>query len=209
MPVSRRQMLPPLLPPAGDGQRIGLFGGSFNPPHEGHRHITLMALKRLQLDAVWWLVTPGNPLKAGREIAPLGERMAAARACAAHPRIAVSDVEAQAGLRYTVDTLRYLKQRRPDLAFTWIMGADGLTDFHRWRDWQAIARTMPICVIDRPGHSHAATASIAGQALARYRIAEEAAPLLPATPPPAWAFLHGPRLPISSTQIRAQREAGG
>ena len=209
MPVSRLRTLPPLLPPAGDGQRIGLFGGSFDPPHEGHRHVTLMALRRLQLDAVWWLVTPGNPLKAGRAIAPLHERMQAAHACAAHPRIAVSDVEAQAGLRYTIDTLHYLKQRRPDLAFVWIMGADGLTHFHRWRDWRDIARAMPICVIDRPGHSRAATASIAGQALARYRLPEEAAPRLPATPPPAWAFLHGPRLPISSTQIRARRDAGG
>jgi nicotinate-nucleotide adenylyltransferase len=208
MPVSRRHILPPLLPPAGDGQRIGLFGGSFDPPHEGHRHVALMALKRLRLDAIWWLVTPGNPLKNGRPGASLGERLEAARALARHPRIAVSDVEAQAGLRYTVDTLHYLKHRRPDLAFTWIMGADGLTHFHRWRDWRAIARAMPICVIDRPGHSHAATASIAGQALARYRMPEEAAPCLPAAPPPAWAFLHGPRLPISSTQIRARRYAG-
>src|SRR6056297_964752 len=117
MPVPHMDRLPPRLPPAGEGQRIGLFGGSFNPPHDGHRHVTLMALRRLQLDAVWWLVTPGNPLKAGREIDPLCERMQAASACAAHPRIAVSDVEAQAGLRYTIDTLHYLKQRRPDLAF--------------------------------------------------------------------------------------------
>lgn len=201
-------MLPPILPPAGDGQRIGLFGGSFDPPHEGHRHVAVTALRRLRLDAVWWLVTPGNPLKAGRSIAPLAERMAAARALAAHPRIAVSDVEHQAGLRYTSDTLHYLQERRPDLAFVWIMGADGLTHFHRWRDWRGIARAMPICVIDRPGHSRAATASLAGQALARYRLPEAAAPVLAGTPPPAWIFLHGPRLPISSTQIRTSREAG-
>ncbi len=206
--MSSTRLLPPLLPPAGDGQRIGLFGGSFNPPHEGHRHVALMALRRLDLDAIWWLVTPGNPLKAGRTIAPLQERMQAARACAAHPRIAVSDVEAQASLRYTKDTLAYLKQRRPDLAFVWIMGADGLTHFHRWHDWRGIARAMPICVIDRPGHSRAATASIAGQALARYRLPEAAAPVLAGAQPPAWLFLHGPRLRISSTQIRARREAG-
>ncbi|MGY6646971.1 MAG: nicotinate-nucleotide adenylyltransferase [Salinarimonas sp.] len=206
--MSSARMLPPILPPAGDGQRIGLFGGSFNPPHAGHRHVTLMALRRLRLDAVWWLVTPGNPLKAGREIAPIRERMEAARAYAAHPRITVSDVEAQAGLRYTVDTLNYLKQRRPDLAFVWIMGADGLTHFHRWRDWRDIARAMPICVVDRPGHSRAATASLAGQALARYRLPEAAAPVLAGALPPAWIFLHGPRLPISSTQIRTSRATG-
>ena len=142
-----------------------------------------MALRLLQLDAVWWLVTPGNPLKAGHEIAPLSQRMEAARACAAHPRIAVSDVEAQAGLRYTIDTLHYLRERRPDLAFVWIMGADVLTHFHRWRNWRCLF-AQAVAGERLSGHSRAATASIAGQAFARYRLREEAAPRLPATPPP-------------------------
>ena len=192
----------PRLPPHGAGQRIGLLGGSFNPPHAGHRHISLVALRRLQLDAVWWLVTPGNPLKALGALRPLDERLAAARQVARHPRIAVTDIEAQLGLRYTADVLAALCGRAPDASFVWLMGADNLAQFHRWRRWQEIAALMPLAVIDRPEATLRALHAPAAIALADARVAEEDATTLAGRPPPAWIFLHGPRSELSSTRLR-------
>jgi nicotinate-nucleotide adenylyltransferase len=193
------------LPPHPPRLRIGLYGGSFNPPHAGHRHVTLLALKRLRLDRVWWIITPGNPLKELSGLAPLPERMAAARALARHPRIAVTGFEAQIGARYTLDTLEYVAARAPAARFVWIMGADNLAQFSRWRGWRRIAELMPFAVVDRPGWTLRATRSKAALALAPFRIDETDAAVLPSLPPPAWVFLHGPRSPLSSTVLREQR----
>jgi nicotinate-nucleotide adenylyltransferase len=162
-------------------------------------------MNRLGLDRVWWLVTPGNPLKDTRGLSPLADRLAAARALARHPRIAVSGFEAEIGARYTYDTVRYLIARCPGVRFVWIMGADNLRSFHRWQKWRAIADLVPIAVVDRLGPSLYATAGVAGQALARARIPETAANTLPGRKPPAWVYLHGLKSPLSSTALRALR----
>lgn len=190
------------LPPVSDGLRIGLYGGSFNPPHAGHRHVSRLALQRLRLDRLWWIVTPGNPLKDADELAPTGERVAAARRLANDPRIAVTAFEEEIGARYTVDTLAFLRRRFPRARFVWIMGADNLWGFHRWRGWRAIARMMPIAVIDRPGYTLRAIRSPAALWLGRFRIDEAMAPALPGLRPPAWVFLHGPRSALSSSELR-------
>jgi nicotinate-nucleotide adenylyltransferase len=185
--------------------RIGLYGGSFNPAHEGHRLVSLLALKRLDLDRVWWIVTPGNPLKSTGELASLAERVTNAKRVSAHPRIDVTGFEETIGARYTVDTLGYLKRRYPGVDFVWIMGADNLASFHRWRGWKEIAGMMPIAVIDRPGWTLKATHSRAAAALASTRVEEREAAALPMLRPPAWTFLHGPRSPASSTELRRLR----
>jgi nicotinate-nucleotide adenylyltransferase len=185
--------------------RIGLFGGTFDPPHEAHRAACLIAIRRLQLDRVWWLVTPGNPLKDTRGLAPLADRIAAARKLARDPRIAVSGLEAEIGSRYTYDTLRYLRARCPGVRFVWIMGADNLRGFHHWHKWREIAAMVPIVVVDRLGPSLYAVAGPAGQALARKRVPEPAAKTLPSRRPPAWVYLHGLKSPLSSTALRAAR----
>lgn len=185
--------------------RIGLYGGSFNPAHDGHRLVSLMALKRLGLDRIWWVVTPGNPLKDHGELASTAERTAEAREVAAHPRIDVTTFEQDIGARYTVDTLAYLKRRYPGVTFVWIMGADNLASFHRWRGWRSIARMMPIAVIDRPGWTLKAVHSRAATTLSSRRIAEGEASALAGLEPPAWVFLHGPRSHLSSTDIRRMR----
>jgi nicotinate-nucleotide adenylyltransferase len=191
------------LPPHAPGLKIGLLGGSFDPPHQAHRAVTLFALKRLGLDRVWWLVTPGNPLKDTRRLAPLAERLAAARRLAAHPRIDATDLEAAIGTRFTCDTIAWLTRRFPSVRFVWIMGADNLAQFDRWRRWRAIAARVPIAVVDRFGASLAATGSVAAQALAKSRIPESAARSLAYRRPPAWVYLHGIKSPLSSTAIRA------
>ncbi|KAB1076144.1 nicotinate-nucleotide adenylyltransferase [Methylobacterium planeticum] len=190
------------LPPAAPGQRIGLYGGSFNPAHLGHRHVSLTALRRLALDKVWWLVTPGNPLKDRGALAPLAERAAEAARVAADPRIAVTTIEAALQLRYTRETLRHLRARRPDLRFVWIMGADSLATFHRWRGFREIAALMPIAVVDRPGFTLRALQGPGAQAMGRARIPERDSAALAGMRAPAWVFLHGPRSPLSSTELR-------
>ncbi|ABE61411.1 nicotinate-nucleotide adenylyltransferase family protein [Nitrobacter hamburgensis X14] len=185
-----------------DGMRIGLLGGSFNPPHAAHRAISLYALKRLQLDRVWWLISPANPLKDARALRDLGERAAAARAMASDPRIDVSCLEAVIGTRYTIDTITYLRRRCANVRFVWIMGADNLEQFHRWENWQRIAAEVPIAVIDRPPHSFRALAAPAAQALARWRLPEVGANRLTAQRPPAWVFLTGMKSRLSSTGLR-------
>src|SRR6476661_9243440 len=196
------------LPPHTSGLRIGLFGGTFDPPHDAHRAACLLAMQRLGLDRVWWLVTPGNPLKDTRGLAPLSERIAAAEKLADNPRIIVTGVEAQMRTRYTYDTVAGLVARCPGVHFVWIMGADNLRSFHRWQRWRAIADLVPIAVVDRVGPSLYATAGTAGQALARFRIPEQAARSLPLRRPPAWVFLHGLKSPLSSTALRALRKRG-
>lgn len=191
------------IPPALPEQRIGILGGTFNPAHDGHRHISVMALRRLGLQKVWWMVTPGNPLKNNGGLPPLDERAAHAERVARHPAITVTGLEAGIQTRFTYDTLAILKQRFPATRFVWLMGADNLAQFHRWQGWQEIARLMPIAVIDRPGSSLATRSSVAAQALARFRVREGEASALPSMEAPAWTFLHGPRSDLSSTAIRA------
>ena len=195
----------PVLPPHARGMCIGLFGGTFDPPHAAHRAACLLAMRRIGLDRVWWLVTPGNPLKDTSGLAPLAERLAAARKLAHHPRIDVTDLEADLGTTYTFATISYLIRRCPGVHFVWIMGADNLRSFHRWQRWRDIAHLVPIVVIDRLGPSLYSTAGAAGQALAWARLPESAARTLPQRTPPAWIYLHGLKSPLSSTALRAAR----
>ncbi|MEM1430491.1 MAG: nicotinate-nucleotide adenylyltransferase [Pseudomonadota bacterium] len=190
------------LPFVRRGQRIGLLGGSFDPPHAGHLHITLEALKRFRLDAVWWLVSPGNPLKADGP-APMSRRIAAARALAAHPRIHISDIEARIGTRYTAQTLRWLQRARPGVRFVWLMGADNLAQFHLWESWDRIMTMVPIGVLARPGHRLPARTSVAAARFAAARLPASAAGLLAGASPPAWCFVNVPLRDISSTKLRA------
>jgi len=190
------------IPLYTNGMRVGLLGGSFNPPHAAHRAISLFALKRLKLDRVWWLVTPGNPLKDHDGLRNLDARAEAARKMAGDPRIDVSCLESVIRTRYTVDTISYLRRRASGLRFVWIMGADNLAQFHRWQNWRRIASEVPIAVIDRPPQSFRALAAPAAQALARYRLPENQAARLADQRAPAWVFLTGMKLNLSSTGLR-------
>ena len=190
------------IPLHAHGMRIGLLGGSFNPPHVAHRAISLFAIKRLKLDRVWWLVTPGNPLKDHGALHGLDERTEAARRMADDPRIDVSCLESVIGRRYTVDTITYLRRRASGLRFVWIMGADNLAQFHRWQNWRRIASEVPIAVVDRPPQSFRALAAPAAQALARFRLPENQAGRLADQRAPAWVFLTGMKLTLSSTGLR-------
>ena len=194
-----------VLPPHAPGMRIGLFGGTFDPPHAAHRAACLLAMRRLGLDRVWWLVTPGNPLKDTAGLTPLADRVEAARALANHPRIDVTDLEADLGTPYTYETIDYLVRRCPGVHFVWIMGADNLRHFHRWQRWRDIANLVPMAVIDRLGPSLYSAAGVAGNALAWARIPETAARSLVGRKPPVWLFLHGLKSPLSSTALRAAR----
>jgi nicotinate-nucleotide adenylyltransferase len=195
------------LPPTAPGLRIGLLGGSFNPPHAAHRAVSLFAMKRLHLDRVWWLVTPGNPLKDVHALPPIEERVAAARAFVRHPRIDVTDIEARIGTRYTADTLAFLVRHCPRVRFVWLMGADNLRDFHRWDRWRQIFDLVPIAVVDRGRINGNALSAPAAHALSRYRVPESEAARLPGLAPPAWCFLHGLKLPLSSTLLRTANVA--
>lgn len=189
------------MPFAVAGQRIGLLGGSFDPPHQGHVNLSLWALKRFSLDRIWWIVSPGNPLKP-RPPAPLALRMAAARALIHHPRILVTDIEARLGTRYTAKTLEKLRAHYPAVRFTWLMGADNLASFHEWERWRDICDMVPIGVLARPGSRMAARRSKAAITCARYRLPPEAAPLLSACRPPAWCMINMPMIDLSSTCLR-------
>ncbi len=194
-------------PPAVPGMRIGLLGGSFNPPHAAHRLISVTALNRLRLDQIWWMVTPGNPLKEHGDLAPLHERMRLSRAVSRHARIKVTGFEAGIGTAYTAAALRYVRRRFAGVHFVWLMGADNLAGFHRWNEWQAIFDSMPIAVEDRPGWRYRALASPAARAYARFRIPECCAAALPGLAPPAWCYLSGPLSKLSSTALRSGRAA--
>jgi nicotinate-nucleotide adenylyltransferase len=189
--------------PVAPGLRVGLLGGSFNPAHEGHVHVSRVALKRLGLDYVWWLVSPQNPLKPLRGMADFGKRLAGARTLARRePRIRVSDLEGTMGTHYTIDTIARLKKRFPQLRFVWLMGSDNLATFHLWRDWQGLARCIPIAVVMRPGTTLAPLKAKAAWHFARARRRGERT--LAQARPPAFAILDARRSPASATEIRAR-----
>lgn len=190
------------IDPTSLRRRIGLLGGSFNPAHAGHREITLEALDRLSLDAVWWLVTPGNPLKNPDSYADYDDRLHKARKVANHPDIVVSDFEYRRNLQYTVDTLAQVKDANPNADFVWLMGADSLASFHLWKEWRRIAELVPFAVFNRPGYSDNALKSEAVQALKNFRLDPDKTTDLLTAAPPAWMFFHETNNPLSSTKIR-------
>jgi nicotinate-nucleotide adenylyltransferase len=202
VPAQRGTLRPP---PAYAGMRVGLLGGSFNPPHPGHRHIALTALRRLGLDRVWLIVTPGNPIKDHGDLADLSERLAATRRMMAHPRVEVTGFEAGLATAYTAQTLAFLRRRFPGVRFVWVMGGDNLAGFHRWQEWRRIMRTMPVAVLDRPGYRYAAMASPAARSFASARVDEVWAGALAFMEPPAWAYLSIPLSDLSSTELRQNR----
>ncbi len=188
------------------GQRIGLLGGSFNPAHGGHLTISDAALRRLGLDAVWWLVSPQNPLKPKTGMAPLAERLARARTVIdGRPRVRATAIEAELGTLYTLDTLHALTRRFPGVRFVWLMGADNLVQIDRWAGWPQIFHSVPVAVFDRPNYSLRAHAAKAAQRFRRARLPEGQCGRLAESKPPAWVFLHATRDPRSATEIRAQR----
>jgi nicotinate-nucleotide adenylyltransferase len=182
---------------------VGLLGGSFDPAHAGHVHITLEALKRFGLDRVWWLVSPGNPLKS-RGPAPLAERMARARAVMHHPRVIVTDIEARIGTVVTADTLAVLNRLYPQVRFVWVMGADNLVQLSRWQDWRAIMDTVPVGVLARPGERMAARMSVAARVYRDARLPDADSRTLGRCRAPAWCFVNVPMIRLSSTAIRAR-----
>ncbi len=187
--------------------RVGLLGGSFNPAHDGHRYVSVEAIKRLRLDQVWWLVSPQNPLKAASGMAPLTERMAGAKAAACHPRLKVLALETSLGTRYTADTLARLG-RWPGHRFVWLMGADNLAQLPRWRKWREILAGCAVAVFERHPYSYAALSGPVGLGFASARLADERADELAQQPPPAWVFMRMRPHPASATAIRAGRAGG-
>ncbi len=187
------------------GLKVGLLGGSFNPAHEGHLHITRMCLRALGLDRVWWLVSPGNPLKPEKGMAPYQDRFASAQKMARDPRIVVSGIEKELGTRYTADTLAALAERFADVNFVWLMGADNMLQFPKWRNWRRITETVPIAVYPRPGYTLKARLSPVATMLRECTLDTADAALLPMMAPPALVFLSGPETGQSATKIR---EAG-
>ena len=191
--------------PRDTRRRIGLLGGSFNPAHEGHRHVSLEALKRLGLDEVWWLVSPQNPLKSDDGMEPLPSRLARAKLISHHAHIRVEAPELLLGTRYTLDTVRALRRVYPHSHFVWLMGADILPQLVDWQGWRELFAAIPIAAFARPGWSYAALQSAAPRAFARYRIAAAKARLLASCPPPAWCFIPSRLDSHSATAIRAVR----
>lgn len=190
------------MPHSERGMAIGLFGGSFNPPHEGHLLVAETAMRKLGLDQLWWMVTPGNPLKSHRELAPLSRRIAACEAMIKDPRIKVTAFEKSLGTAFTAKTLSMIKAKNPLAHFVWIMGADNLETFHQWKNWREIARQFPMAIVDRPGATLSFLSSKTAQVLKRARIDEDDGKSLPRRRAPAWVFLHGPRSTLSSTALR-------
>ena len=188
----------------GPSPKIGILGGSFNPAHEGHLEISKSALDYLELDFVWWLVSPGNPLKDKRELEPFDHRVEEAKKIIDDPRIVVSEMERNLETRYTIDTLEKIKANLPRYHLVWLMGADNLEQFHEWKDWRKIAETVPFAIFNRPSYSKACLDSTAAKALKDYRVSDEDARLLHRLEPPAWVFYEKTKNPMSSTEIRSK-----
>lgn len=194
------------MPHVERGMVVGLFGGSFNPPHAGHVLVAEIAIRRLGLDQLWWMVTPGNPLKNTSQLAPLSERIALSEKLAVDPRIKVTGFEQALNMRYTADTLARVKALNHDVHFIWIMGADSLNTFHKWQKWQTIAKTFPIAVIDRPGSTLSHLSAKMAKTFHYARVDEDDARLLWKKRAPAWTFIHGPRSAMSSTALREEQQ---
>ena len=187
--------------------KIGLLGGSFNPAHDGHRHISLMAMKLLNLDAIWWMVSPQNPLKSTKDMASLEQRIKSAKDVSNHPKIIVSDIETQLGTQYTADTLHALTQRFSRTNFVWLMGADNLHQIHKWQGWKKIFNTIPIAVFDRPPYGQSVTKAMAAEYFQQNFLSETDAKLLVNTKVPSWTMLHIPLHPLSATEIREKQKS--
>jgi nicotinate-nucleotide adenylyltransferase len=193
------------MPHTERGMTIGLFGGSFNPPHQGHLLVAEIALQRLSLDQIWWIVTPGNPLKNRSGLPSLAARIDACETLVHDRRIKVTAFEQSLGQSYTAKTLRAVRKRNPGCRFVWIMGADNLKEFHLWQNWREIACTFPIAVIDRPGSTLSYLSSKMAKTFDYARVDEARAGALAFRKAPAWTFIHGPRSPLSSSSIRAEK----
>lgn len=191
------------MPYARAGQVIGLLGGSFDPAHKGHAHISREALKRFGLDALWWLVSPGNPLKEHGP-APMKQRLERAHEVMVHPRVKISDFEERSGTRYTAETLKALMHAYPGVRFVWVMGADNLHQFDRWQDWRWIMENVPLAVLARPGERISARNSKAAEIYRHARLRGREATVLARGLAPRWCFLNVPMVDISSSEIRAQ-----
>jgi len=189
------------LPAAGS--RIGLLGGSFNPPHRAHREISLQALSYLALDEVWWLVSPQNPLKSTEGMAPLPQRLEAAQAMVGHPKLRAAALESALGTRRTIDSLGALQNRFPRVKFVWLMGADNLIQIERWHAWQQIFHRVPVAIFDRPSYSLKAMAAKPAKHFHKNRLKEAYSRCLADRQPPVWVFVHGHRNPLSASSIRA------
>jgi nicotinate-nucleotide adenylyltransferase len=196
-----------MTPDLFKNRAIGLLGGSFNPAHDGHRHISLYALKMLGLHEVWWMVSPQNPLKSTTDMAPLKDRMQSARKASRHPKIRVTDIEQSLNTRYTSDTLDKLHALFPNTTFVWLMGTDNLRQIHRWQEWQKIFATTPVCVLDRPPRGNSIKSCPAALRFAAQRVPETAAASLKTKKTPCWTILHIPLNPLSATAIRLQQKA--
>ena len=208
-PFTRRVLARSLggaLPPPG--RKIGLLGGSFNPAHRGHRHISLEALRKLGLDEVWWLVSPQNPLKSAQEMMPLATRLDGAKRMAQHRQIRITALETLLGCTATVETLSWLTRLFPQVHFVWLMGADNLLQIDRWQAWEEIFHLTTIAVFDRPTYSMRASGAKAAQRFARQRVCESKAQSLADLRAPAWTFLHTPLDALSATELRARLSAG-
>jgi len=190
------------MPHVEAGLRVGLYGGSFNPPHQGHKLVAEKALRAFQLDQIWWMVTPGNPLKNNHHLMPLEKRLAASCLFVQNPHIRVTAFEFAFKTCFSVDTIAHILRQKPQTHFVWIMGADGLAHFHRWHHWRKIAAMLPLGIVDRPGSSFAALSSRAAQSLSRCRLVEAQAARLVLQPAPCWCFIHGRRSGLSSTHLR-------
>ena len=188
------------------GQRIGLLGGSFNPAHEGHVDVSLLAIDLLELDEIWWLVTPQNPLKSEDGMTPLTRRLRSAQLVAAHHPIQVTDIEAELDTTFTTETLAALKHWYPEAHFVWLMGADNLRQIPKWRGWQRIFRMVPIAIFPRPSYSRRALAGKASRRFKRFQIKPARAPRLATMRAPAWVFLRTQPNTTSATRIRARLE---
>ena len=188
-------------------RRIGLFGGSFNPAHNGHLEISQAALKTCGLNEIWWLVSPQNPLKTTKDMDLFSSRVESVRALiGTHPRIKIKTIEKDLGISYSVETIRYLTRRYHNCSFLWVMGADNLLHIHEWKEWQTIFRTLPIVIFDRPGYTYRALKAKAAQSFSKDRRAESHCKMLVKEKAPAWLYLHGRLNPISATAIRLGRK---
>jgi len=194
---------------AGAGRRIGLLGGSFNPAHEGHLHISQLAIKLLELKEIWWLISPQNPLKSEEGMAPLADRLAGAESLAGGEKITVTALESELGTRYTADTLNALKERFPEAQFVWLMGADNLIQIDRWHNWTSIFETVPVAIFARPTYSLEAESAKASTQFARFRVKPHQANQLADMDSPAWVFLRTPESSVSATEIRTRQAGNG